>query len=261
MNHQLLYHEVLGQGRPCLMLAGFASDAISWIFQLPALTASRQVILCDNRGAGRSAVPEGPHSLQDMADDVLHLLNKLGIDRVDLVGHSMGGAIAQHFALRHPDRVNRLILACSFLKMSPRIQRVLEAWHLCLKEEVSSDLLARFVFPWLYSEEFFTRPHAFEMTQKLMREHPYPVSARGLAGQLEALLKHDTVSQMASLRCPTYIIAAEEDALVALAHSRELHQAIPGAKWLPLPGLGHSCMHENPGLFNQALLSCLSEKP
>lgn len=259
MNHQPLYHEVLGQGRPCLMLAGFASDSISWTFQLPALTASRQVILCDNRGAGRSAVPDGPYSLEDMADDALHLLNKLGIDRVDLVGHSMGGAIAQHFALRYPDRVSRLILACSFLKMSPRIQRVLEAWHLCLKEEVSSDLLARFIFPWLYSEEFFTRPNAFEVTQSLMSQHPYPMSARAMAGQLEALLKHNTENLVTQLRCPTYVIGAEEDALVALAHSRELHQAIPGAKWLPLPGLGHSCMHENPDLFNQILLTSLND--
>ena len=253
-----LYYEVLGQGAPCLFLAGLASDSLSWTFQREALSAENRLILCDNRGVGRSPIPEHPYALEDMVGDVVELLDYLRLDQVSVVGHSMGGAIAQELALRHPHRVRRLVLVCSFLKVGERARRVLESWGLCLKEGVSPDLLARSLFPWLYSDKFFDQSGAFEAAQQALLAHPFPLNSQGIAGQLQALFSHNTTGRLGQVSCVTHVLGAGEDALVPLEESRALHQAIPGASLRILQGVGHSCMLEAPDLFNRELLQCLT---
>jgi pimeloyl-ACP methyl ester carboxylesterase len=97
-----LYYELRGNGRPLLLVAGLASDQAFWYPALDALVARRQVILVDNRGAGRTTPADAPASISDMAGDCAALLRHLALSRVDVAGHSMGGMIAQELALRFP---------------------------------------------------------------------------------------------------------------------------------------------------------------
>src|SRR4051812_1095975 len=108
-----------GDGPPLVLIHGLAGDLSAWAPQLEAWSSRYRVIAFDNRGAGQSTQVDEPISTEDMAHDTLMLMDELGIDNACIVGRSMGGAIAQHIALRAPDRVRALVLCASFAKLDP----------------------------------------------------------------------------------------------------------------------------------------------
>ena len=111
-NGQQLYYEVHGNGPPLVLVMGIGYDSSLWtLAQVPALSTQFRVVLVDNRDAGRSSKASHPYRIADMADDLAGLLDALGIPQCHLLGLSMGGMIAQEFALRHADRLDRLVLA------------------------------------------------------------------------------------------------------------------------------------------------------
>ena len=111
-NGQELYYEVHGDGPPLVMVMGIGYDSTLWtLHQVPVLSTQFRVVLLDNRDAGRSSRGRRPYSIADMADDVAALLDALDIHRTHLLGLSMGSMIGMEFALRHADRLDRLVLA------------------------------------------------------------------------------------------------------------------------------------------------------
>lgn len=254
---KLYYEDSGGPGLPVVLVAGLASDAVSWTYQRFDLEERHRVIVCDNRGVGRSPKPPGPYKVSDMAADILELLDGLGLERVSLVGHSMGGAICQHLAVHHPQRVHRLVLACTRTHFGGRVRAIVESWAGCLALGADSDLLGRCLFPWLYTQSFLDTPGYFEACLAGLKNHPYPLEAVGVAAQVAALLDFDLRAQLGSIGAPTLVLAADQDLLSPPESCRELLAAIPGASWRLLEGTGHSCMLQTPELFNSALLEFL----
>jgi 3-oxoadipate enol-lactonase len=254
---KLYFEDSGGAGIPVVLVAGLASDAVSWIYQRFELEMSHRVIVCDNRGVARSPKPPGPYRISEMAEDVLELIDGLGLKKVSLVGHSMGGAICQHLAVRHSERVHRLVLACTQASFSGRVRAIVESWAGCLALGADTDLLGRCLFPWLYTQAFLDRPGYLEACLAGLRNHPYPLDAAGVAGQVAALVEFDLRAQLNSIAAPTLVLAADQDLLSPPDSCRELLTAIPGARWRLLPDTGHSCMLQTPELFNQALLEFL----
>jgi pimeloyl-ACP methyl ester carboxylesterase len=105
-----LYYEIRGAGEPLLLIAGLGFGAWSWYRQIPDFSRAFLTLAFDNRGAGHSEKPEMAYTIEMMAEDAAALLRALGIERAHVLGHSMGGYIAQELALRHPDLVLRLVL-------------------------------------------------------------------------------------------------------------------------------------------------------
>ena len=127
-----LFYDIKGMGEPLLLIAGFLCDHAYWSLIMPSLISQYQVIRLDNRGMGRSSAPETPYSLKQMANDVAALLNHLAIDKVHLVGHSMGGQIAQELVLAHPEKVQSLMLLSSLAKGDELFNSIIETWgELC----------------------------------------------------------------------------------------------------------------------------------
>ena len=112
-NGQKLYYEIHGEGEPLLLIMGLGGDATGWMLQIPALSKHFKVVAFDNRDVGRSSLAKGSYSIADMAEDTAGLMDALGIKKAHILGGSMGGAIAQELVLRHPDKVRKLILACT----------------------------------------------------------------------------------------------------------------------------------------------------
>jgi 3-oxoadipate enol-lactonase len=256
----LYFEDSGGPDPPLLLIAGLASDEISWILQKQALSRRHRLITCDNRGIGRSPRPAGPYSIAAMACDVLELLDRLGLPRVSLLGHSMGGAIAQHLAIEHPERVERLILACTFSKMSARSAPVLESWAGVIKLGATPELLGCTLFPWLYTEAFLQTPGNLQACISALAAHPYPLDGEVVAAQAAALRDFDCTSSLQRIQAPTLVLAAEHDLLVEPRSCAELARAIPRARLQILPGTGHSCMLQTPELFNRAVLDFLCDR-
>src|SRR4051812_463106 len=111
-NGQELYYEIHGDGPPLVLVMGIGYDSSLWTLQqVPELSTRFQVVLLDNRDAGRSSRADHAYTIADMADDPPGLLDPLDIPRTPLVGLSMGSMVGMEFALRHADRLDRLVLA------------------------------------------------------------------------------------------------------------------------------------------------------
>jgi pimeloyl-ACP methyl ester carboxylesterase len=254
-----LYFEDTGSQKPALvLLAGLATDETSWIFQKEPLAAQHRLITCDNRGAGRSPKPAGPYAIAQMAADVIALLDRLGLAKASLLGHSMGGAIAQYLAIEHPERVDRLVLACTSSKFDGRSVPVVRSWAGVIQLGASPEVIGNTLFPWLYTERFLSTPSNLEACISALAQHPYPMQGRAVAAQVAALGDFDGTAQLHRIASPTLVLAAEQDLLVSPTSCRRLAESISGARLEVLPETAHSCMLETPELFNRAALSFLA---
>ena len=113
VNRIEIYYEMHGQGDPLVLIMGLRRNAEWWYRQIPTLSKHFQVLVFDNRGAGRTDKPKMDYSIRLFADDTAGLMEALGIREANILGVSMGGYIAQELALNYPDRVKRLVLGCT----------------------------------------------------------------------------------------------------------------------------------------------------
>src|SRR5262249_50879893 len=152
-----LYYEDHGSGEPLLLISGFACDHAIWGKVEPDLVQKYRVISFDNRGGGQSSAPDCPYSIKQMAEDAAVLLDAISISQAHVVGHSMGGMIAQELALAHPDKLRSLLLLSSCCKIDQRGKELIEAFGE-LPRLVDATTNARLIMPWLYTNAFYSQP-------------------------------------------------------------------------------------------------------
>ena len=191
-----MYFEEHGSGLPLLLINGLGSDHLEWLHQLPDFEARFRVVVFDNRGTGMTEVPPGPYTTAEMADDAASLLRGLGIARAHVLGVSLGGMIAQEVALRHPDRVDRLVLGCTGpggeLSVRPSPE-AMAAFALAKGEDPEAEL--RRMLPFLYTDACIRdRPEEVDGFVRRRLDHPTP--QEGYLGQLSAAVTHDASSRL-----------------------------------------------------------------
>lgn len=244
-----------------LLIRGLGSNADHWYEQIPAFSARYRVVIFDNRGVGRSGKPDCSYTIPMMAGDAVGLLKAIGIPRAHVLGMSMGGMIAQEMALRHPEKVHGLILACTHCGGSQAVrasQEILELFEAYLR--TGTPEAAHRAARCLFSEETLQeRPDVVEHYQEMSRR--LPPEPRMLLHQLEALQGHDTWDALPYIQAPTLVLSGSEDLLVPPENSHLLAQRIPQARLEIIPGGGHQFMVERPEAFNQAVLRFLEELP
>jgi pimeloyl-ACP methyl ester carboxylesterase len=253
-----LHFELSGQGVPLVLLAGFASDLQTWVFQREALSPGHRLVLVDGRGAGRSPSPALPWTTREMAGDVLTLLERLGLSRIRLLGHSLGGAVAQELALLRPDLVERLVLVSTFSRGSDLNHRILEDWLSSVRHGLDEALLVDGVLPWLYSDAYLRHPNRIRAIVGFLRAHKYPPTAQGLQGQFSALREHHAADRLAEIACPTLVLVGALDRLTTPAMATELAAGIPGARLALLEGAAHVCMLEQADAFSRTVMEFLA---
>ncbi len=251
-----LFYAESGSGPPLLWLQGLGAEHSAWSAQLARFSTMFRCIAPDNRDVGRSARATEPYMLGDMAHDMADLLRGLRATPAHVVGLSLGGAVAQHLALDHPDLVRSLCLVSSFARQGPRQRELLRAWR-DIYARVDAVTFYRQANTWLFSDRFFARPRNVENVLRYVAESAHPQDAAAFGRQVDAALAHDTVERLAQLHVPTLVIAGERDILAPPHLSRELADAIPGARLEILPGAPHSLNLEQQIPFNRLLHSFL----
>jgi pimeloyl-ACP methyl ester carboxylesterase len=186
-----LFYDVQGTGEPLLLIAGFMCDHIYWSLLMPSLVKQYQVIRLDNRGIGQSSAPNSPYNMKQMASDTAGLLDHLGINKVHVASHSMGGQIAQELVLAHPEKVRGLMLLSSWAKGDGRFNAVIETWG-DLPQTLDLKVYEKVVLPWIFTDEFYSISGAIEQIINIAVNYPFPPTTHGLYHQSRAILKSDT---------------------------------------------------------------------
>lgn len=226
---------------------------------MPAFAAAHRVIAFDNRGAGQSEVPDGPYTIPGMAEDVVGLMDALGIRRAHICGASMGGMIAQELVLRHPERARTLQLHCT----TPGIDaygRFLVDTLIAVKARGDREEYTRAVMPWILCRKTMAeRPDFIRFWIDRALAYPHPIGLAGLSRQAQAIAGHDTVSRLGEIRVPTLITTGMEDILVPSSSSRDLHARIPGSALHAIEDAGHLHFIEQAETFNAICLEFLTK--
>jgi 3-oxoadipate enol-lactonase len=240
-----------------LLINGLADDLETWAYQVPALLeAGYRVVRFDNRGIGKSDRPVGPYGTQLMADDAKALADALDLGSYHVMGVSMGGMIAQRFALSYPDVVTTLTLASTYAAPGPFCTRMFSMWA-DTAQVMGVPQVMRDVTLWAFTLDFFqSRSDELAEFETAMRFMDQPVHA--YLAQLAVIQNHDETANLAALKMPTLVLTGENDILIPTALSHELHELIPGSIWRTTPG-GHGCIWEHPDEFNSAFVGFLRE--
>jgi 3-oxoadipate enol-lactonase len=262
-NGQELYFEVHGEGPPLVLIMGIGYDARLWtLAQVPALAHTFQVVIFDNRDAGRSSKAVAPYTIADMADDVAALMDALDITRAHLLGLSMGGMIAQEFALRHPDRLHRLVLSGCGAAPARVAFDPIRTWNWVKANDKGGEVFASQQFTWLFSTAFLRNPEAVQQTISLLSSNPDPIGPEAYNRQAQAYLRHDAFDRLADIESPTLVIVGEQDLLTPPWICREVAERIPGSRFEIIKGDGssHVVAIERPDEFNHLVTSFLLEE-
>ena len=256
-NGVTLYYEIEGTGHAVALVQGLDRDHTGMRFQRKALVKQFQVITYDARGTGLSDTPEGPYSCVQMAEDLALLLKDLGIAKAHIIGASMGGAVAQEFALKYPEMTARMILFCTYCKSDAFIRQLARFWVDAV-EKTGHALLCEGIMPWLYTREFFEdKQLALDWARQVIREQESLYSIKGFKWKADAAVNADTSGRLHLINVPTLIVAGEFDMVVPPALCEKLARAIKGAEFRIIKGGAHAFFDEKPFEVNEVILGFL----
>jgi len=247
-NHRIqLDYEEHGSGLPVVFVHGFPLDRSIWSPLVPLLKDHARLILPDLRGFGKTAMPEGaePYSMRVLADDLLALVDHLGLEKVVLVGHSMGGYISLAFANAYPQRLAGLGLVSTQAAADTPEKR---QGRMKTADAVRRKGVARALDG--MAQKLTTNPELVEPIATLInRQNPDTVRAA-----LKALAeRRDSTENLASISVPAVVISGTQDGVISLERSQEMNQLL-GWSWLvEIPGGGHMPMMEYPAQVADAL--------
>jgi pimeloyl-ACP methyl ester carboxylesterase len=225
-----IFYEINGSGPPLCLIMGMGCSARQWQWMAPVLASSFKVITFDNRGAGRSGKPDMDYSTEMFADDTRALLDELGIPKTHLFGVSVGGMVAQQFALKYSERVDRLVLGCtmpSFTHIPPApedLENLQEAQILSLEEGVEK-MMTLFLSEGFMKEE---PGHTARLKEVMMLEKEEQ-GMEALFMQLGAAREHDTIDVVKNIAAPTLVISGTKDPIAPVENARFLAGQIPGS--------------------------------
>ena len=253
-----IYWDERGTGAPILLIMGLGYPSAMWHRTRPALSTSYRTIALDNRGAGQSDVPPGPYSIALMASDAAAVLDAASVPTAHVFGISMGGMIAQEFALQYPGRVQSLILGCTAAG-GPNAQRAEPAALEMLKASswMSREQAAEAAIPFIYDAA--TPRHLID--EDIARRRAWPPNTAGYLAQLQAILAWESFSRLPQITTPTLVIHGKADRLVPPGNGELIAARIPGARLILLEHASHLFSTDQPEAAQKAIFEFLGAQP
>jgi pimeloyl-ACP methyl ester carboxylesterase len=258
-----IYYEIHGSGEPLVMIAGLGYGIWVWHKMLPDLAENNQVIIFDNRGVGKTDDPPGPYTADMMADDTVELIKALGFDKTAILGHSMGGFIAQSLILAYPQIVNKLILASTDFGGPNHVHMPAET--IAILTDTKMELVERsqwgikistsqgfyeanpeFVQEWI--DYIISRPMTLEALQAQM--------AIGL-GLYTVTVEDSYELKLKQIEVPTLILSGDDDKLVPPGNVDLLAREIPNSQIEIITDCGHFFPFDKPDAAVEAINSFL----
>jgi 3-oxoadipate enol-lactonase len=248
-----IYWDEQGSGEPMLLIMGLGYPSYMWHRSRPALAQCYRTIALDNRGVGQSDAPAGVYSIALMSSDAAAVMDAAGVESAHVFGVSMGGMIAQEFALQYPKRVRSLILGCTTPGGPHAIQAESAVRQILMRQGMTPEEAKEAFIPFIY-DAATPRERIDEDMAIRMKWYPTP---QGYAGQLQAILSWEAHSRIAQITAPTLVIHGETDRLIPPANALLIIERIPGAKLVSIPHAGHIFETDQPGAAHLAIVEFL----
>jgi pimeloyl-ACP methyl ester carboxylesterase len=242
-----------GAGAPLLLIHGVMITGEMFAPVLDRLAARHRVIVPDLRGHGRSRHLPPPYSAARLAQDVVELLDHLGVGVTDVVGYSQGGAIAQQLVLDHPGRCRRLVLACTY------------AYNMATLRERVEGRVAPLLIRALGMRRFARLVIAQGLTRVDRSRADWVADLIGsqdaarMVAAWRASMAFDSRRRLGEIRCPTLVLAGGSDTAVPMHHARQLHEGIPGSRLVVLEDGDHALIWAMPDAFAGAVAPFVNE--
>jgi len=255
-----LHYEIHGResGPPLILSSGLGGSANYWKPNLPALAEHYRVILYDHRGTGRSdrALPDN-YNVEQMARDILSLMDKLGLERVHLIGHAAGGIAGLMLAILAPHRLGRLVVVNGWAKADPHFLRCFQArLNLLRHAGVEAFLRAQPIF--LYPANWISA-HDGELNAELPHQIADFPGVETMEKRIAALAQFDMTGRLRGLADRTLVLVADDDMLVPSCAGEILAAELGGAMLEIMEWGGHACNVTRPNAFNQSVLAWLAD--
>jgi pimeloyl-ACP methyl ester carboxylesterase len=244
-----IWTEQVGEGPNVLLIGGAGDTVESWQFQLDGLADRYRVTAFDNRGAGRTAMPGGAVSVEEMADDAAGVLRALDIPSAHVAGFSGGSIASQELALRHPELVRSLVLQSTWAVMDPYYRSWVHFVQRLVEVAPSERAFLEDFFLWIYT----ARAHNDGTVDQFIKEvlaFPHKQKAEDLQRYLDPLLDHDTSDRLPEIMAPTLVLAGGRDPTARPPLGRAVAELIPGAQFEVMEEEAHQPFQEIPDEWN-----------
>jgi pimeloyl-ACP methyl ester carboxylesterase len=244
-----IWTDQAGAGPDVLLIGGGGDTVESWQFQLDGLADRYRMTAFDNRGAGRTAMPGGRVSVEEMADDAAGVLQALEIPSAHVAGFSGGSIVSQELALRHPDLVRSLVLQSTW----PVMDAYLRTWLLFVRWLVEVAPSERAFLEGFYLDIYTARAHDDGTVAQFIDEvlaFPHKQATEDLQAYLDAFLDHDTSDRLPQIAAPTLVLAGGRDSTARPSLCQAVAERIPGARFEVLEEESHQPFQEIPDEWN-----------
>ena len=246
-------YTIEGQGPWVVMSHSLGCNLSMWDEQAAMLKARYRVLRFDTRGHGGSDAPAGAYTLDMFSDDLLGLLDGLGVESPHFIGLSMGGMIGMTFALKHPKRFRSLVLCDTSSRIPKEAGPVWEGRIKIAAEQGMEPLVEPTLQRW-FTEPFYkaNKPMMTRVGQMIRN-----TQAPGYIGCCKAIPEIDVTDRLGAITCPVQVVVGDQDVGTPVAMSRAIHDAIPESELVVIASASHLSNLEQPAAFNKAIAGFL----
>jgi len=256
-----LYYELHGEGDapPLVLTMGVGGSCQGWLpLQVPEFSRRQPTLIFDHPGVGRSEAYEADFTTADLADTLAGLLDALSIDRADVLGAFMGGMVAQELALRHPERVTRLVLVGTYARPDAKRRALLELWRDLARRDTPIDVMIRERLLWTLQDDTMEQRDLVDSMVEYFTREGMPMTSGMFARQCDACIGHDTLDRLREIRCETLVLCGRNDRLTPPRFHRQLADEIPDARLVTFAYGAHLVMVESVESFNRTVMQFLT---